>query len=75
MFAISGKTISSGRYCICRYEKYDKPMDKRRETKGDDPFTEEYEVMDAQIADLNKVNCIKLLHVDSIMIGQDYDGG
>jgi len=46
-------------------------MDKRRETKGDDPFTEEYEVMDAQIADLNKVNYIKLLHVDDRMIGQD----
>eukprot|EP00775_Hariotina_reticulata_P005702 gene5702-5941_t len=39
---------------IKKYEKYDKPMDKRRETKGDDPFTEEYEVMEAQIADLNK---------------------
>lgn len=39
----------------CRYEKYDKPMDKRRVTNGDDPFQDELENMEAQVADLNKV--------------------
>eukprot|EP00879_Flechtneria_rotunda_P007473 GHRR01007839.1.p1 GENE.GHRR01007839.1~~GHRR01007839.1.p1 ORF type:complete len:246 (+),score=91.72 GHRR01007839.1:198-935(+) len=37
-----------------KYEKYDKPMEKRRQTKGDDPFTEEMEMLQAQIDDLNK---------------------
>lgn len=39
----------------CRYEKYDKPMDKRRVTNGDDPFQDELDNMEAQEADLNKV--------------------
>ncbi len=38
-----------------RYEKYDAPMNKRRGTKGDDPFEEEYELLEATIDDLNKV--------------------
>lgn len=37
-----------------KYEKYDKPMDKRRVTNGDDPFQDELENMEAQVADLNK---------------------
>jgi hypothetical protein len=39
-----------------RYEKFDKPMGKRRETRGDDPFSDELEALQAQVADLVKVS-------------------
>lgn len=39
----------------CRYSKYDAPMDKRRQTKGDDAFGEELDALEAQVADLTKV--------------------
>lgn len=38
-----------------RYEKYDKPMDKRRATNGDDPFQDELDHLEATVEDLNKV--------------------
>lgn len=38
-----------------RYGQYDKPMDKRRITNGEDPFLDELDHMESQIADLNKV--------------------
>ncbi|WIA07935.1 hypothetical protein OEZ85_007413 [Tetradesmus obliquus] len=37
-----------------KYEKYDAPMGKRRETKGDDPYQEEYDLIMSQVDDLNK---------------------
>lgn len=39
----------------CRYEKYDKPMGKRRESRGGDPYSEEYDNLQAEIDDLHKV--------------------
>jgi hypothetical protein len=41
-----------------RYEKYDAPMGKRRETKGDDPYQEEYDLIMSQVEDLNRVSCM-----------------
>ncbi|KIZ06618.1 Syntaxin-72 [Monoraphidium neglectum] len=35
-----------------KYAQYDKPMDKRRETKGEDPFNDEYDMIDTQIDEL-----------------------
>ncbi|KAI8464827.1 MAG: Qc-snare protein, SYP7-family [Monoraphidium minutum] len=32
-----------------KYSQYDTPMDTRRETKGDDPFNDEYDALDAQV--------------------------
>jgi hypothetical protein len=45
---------------INRYEKYDAPMGKRRETKGDDPYQEEYDLIMSQVEDLNRVSrCLR----------------
>lgn len=44
-------------WCVAaRYDKYDKPMDKRRVTNGEDPFLDEMDHMEAQVEDLNKVS-------------------
>jgi hypothetical protein len=32
-------------------------MGKRRETKGDDPYQEEYDLILSQVEDLNRVSC------------------
>lgn len=43
---------------LTRYEKYDKPMGKRRESKGGDPYCEEYDILSAEVDDLYKVGSI-----------------
>ena len=41
---------------LCRYAQYDVAMDgKRRDTKGDDPFNDEYDALDMQVEDLMRV--------------------
>lgn len=62
--AAAGMQLSSLR-CTCtkhtsspvcpRYEQYDKPMNKRRETKTDDPFEDEFDTIEYTITDLNQV--------------------
>ncbi|KAF8072343.1 SYP71 [Scenedesmus sp. PABB004] len=37
-----------------KYDKYDKTMGKRRETKGDDPFVDEMDMLEGQVEDLNR---------------------
>jgi hypothetical protein len=45
-----------------RYEKYDKPMDKRRVTNGEDPFLDELDHLEATVEDLNKVSTAVSCH-------------
>ncbi len=48
--------VKDGYVARHRYEKYDKPMGKRRETSGEDPFQDEYETVEAIVEDLMRVS-------------------